>query len=274
VSPTDSVDFQATTDVAPVLAGTISVANGGSSGSGVFVPPAQATGLALLVYNLPQLLQVIITGATSGIVYTAAVPAVPGGGTVAIPIQGGIEASFTVQVLLTTPNPGPGALVVASVAWYLGTGIQYVVNPPDQPVNVQFPSTQLVAVNLRGGALLQTVDCSAAIAANTSATVLPGVVNKVVTIYGYELTVSPEVTAAAQFTDFVMYDTSLATTIMHGRSRVMTAAGQIAERFSRHFSPGLVLPVSQGILIFAPISNTSIMDVFGVIDYTQLLSGG
>lgn len=264
----DTPDFLQLTQLAAVsLLGTVSIVGIGQVGIGAFTPSPFATGLIIVPQASNLLLSNCkVTGAVTNNKYVSVlfdlttVALAP----VVCAIPGNLDAPYTVTV--TAVADSSGTTPIAYVYQMFGTGVQWVQAPAVQPLHVA-----LVPLNNQSiiEQQLESLHVSTNQAAGASTTLLAGISNARVVVYGYDLSTTPVAGAAGQ-QKATVEDTTAAVVVAALRMQQVTAAGLGTVARALSIPQGLPLPVGAGIKLVADVGNAANLLTEGTILYTQL----
>lgn len=277
--PADSPDWQAATDVAPILLGTVQIANGASANTVAFTLPSTTTGLRIVGLQVsPFLTELDVIGTTTEVAYL-------GDNNIGgifnavynVPVAAAIDPVVNITVKIGAPNPGPGALTVAWVAALTATGMEAVYADPRTPLNVKVTNTPAVTVPTFPKVIpatsatlaMQVANITASVVSGTPNVLKAGVAGQTITVYGYEFDISPTTGANIGRYDAILDDTSAATIVGRAELLWQTAAGAGSLRWSRQLPYGIALPVGAGLQVAVPAGSTGPVTVVGCVDYTQ-----
>src|ERR1700733_12516204 len=181
--------LQLTQLASPGLLGICAALPGQAVSGGSFNLSPFATGLVVIPIGTAGPLNVTIIGGVSANTYAQVVF-----GTTFPPVLasvlGATDNPVSVSVPIAVANPGPGNLTTAFVYQLFGTGIDNVLNTPQQPLYI---ADQPPTFQQGSAAATKTLQIIQTLAVSTSATLLAGIAGKTVTIWGYEVNVQPSV---------------------------------------------------------------------------------
>jgi hypothetical protein len=267
---TDVADWaQASQLLAPELLSPIYVANGASNAAYALVISPFATGLVVLAtVATSAIVGVRVSGFVSAQDYynvdqtTAIWPVVW------VPVPGNVDDPYDVSITISPANPGPGQMLVGYVYQVFGAGVQNVQNSELQPLYVaEVPSP----INRTFGPSLIPLKVGIAPAAGVSTTLVAGVTNQTLKVYGYDLSVRANVAANVGVYEAVIEDTTAAQTVASLDLDWVTAVGQANQKATLWIPHGITLPVSAGLKIVTSGGNAGAMSMFGTILYTSAL---
>ena len=260
----DTPDFlQLTQLAAPQLLGPVTVAAGQQGSAQNFTVSPFATGLVVIPATASALLEAAIIGGVSGYGYAFAAYSPGNTPPIVAAIGGSIDNPYEVNVQLAVANPGPGAVTVGYAYQLFGTGVQNVVNIPQQPLFVQEVASS-GQLGITTGMLSLALDSNLAIGASSTVLAAPGTSSYVV--YGYDLSLSPAAVTAGAY-QATIEDTAAAVLITRMRSQILTAIGQGGLRAAIAIPFGLPLSFGAGIKLVANAGNAGAVFVEGVIYY-------